>query len=469
MGWMGRVAEGAPARIRAAASTNVCIDGAVDWYTESMGESPCATYERLRQQCNPGYQTPVMSQGTIPPDHCDDQRQHCCCNSLAFGLAMLCMNCQLGNGSTVDNGIDAGVGAYSAYGAGCNIPQTAALPSNLDHFICSSQPSIPQYLVDTSFYPTGQWFYNITMTEGSQDIAVGANAAACNSLSTDGFIAASAAGAASVATAVVSSTANAPSGTGISSPSSSTGFSATSPSSSASTADTTSVKTHISAGAVAGGVVGGLAVLVALVIAVFLYRLRSKRGRIFSPKGSEPVHGDEFRSTPFTYSRPGSAVPPVTTEVNRLSITSVGPSVEPTRTDFSQSPPSSPPPIPHATFASQVRQPQPQLASSSAAAAVLSRGDDRLDLTAGEAPPRRLTPSEQRDSYRNPGSTLYPFWGTSSKHTSSTSAPSEAGDEGERIRDSVLRSFNPRGMVRQSPPKSPRAGGSPGGGYVVNR
>ncbi|KAF9067649.1 hypothetical protein BDP27DRAFT_1448942 [Rhodocollybia butyracea] len=48
-----------------------------------------------------------------PPDVCNEQSADCCCNSIAFALAMLCLNCQhnIGTGA----GYDAGAGAYGLY------------------------------------------------------------------------------------------------------------------------------------------------------------------------------------------------------------------------------------------------------------------------------------------------------------------------------------------------------------------
>ncbi|KAI0754647.1 hypothetical protein C8Q80DRAFT_1297970 [Daedaleopsis nitida] len=115
MGWrdvaftLGAVAVLVPSSwiSSAHAGNTTCASQQMDWYTSVVGESPCATYERLRQICNPDYQVPDFLPMT-PGDRCNDQVSSCCCNSVAFQLSMLCKNCQYVkvDGSTA--GYDAG-------------------------------------------------------------------------------------------------------------------------------------------------------------------------------------------------------------------------------------------------------------------------------------------------------------------------------------------------------------------------
>ncbi|KAF9067644.1 hypothetical protein BDP27DRAFT_1328467 [Rhodocollybia butyracea] len=91
--------------LAANASNVTCSGTGMNWYTNFVGESPCRTYERLRQICNPAFQVGVMRTNT-PPDVCDEQLADCCCNSIAFALAMLCLNCQQNIGTS--SGYDAG-------------------------------------------------------------------------------------------------------------------------------------------------------------------------------------------------------------------------------------------------------------------------------------------------------------------------------------------------------------------------
>ncbi|KAH9846420.1 hypothetical protein C2E23DRAFT_578914 [Lenzites betulinus] len=81
------------AAVAAAADHTKCASSQLDWYTSVVGETPCKTYERLRQVCNGDYQVPKFAT-TFPGDICSDQVSGCCCNTVAFALSMLCMNCQ---------------------------------------------------------------------------------------------------------------------------------------------------------------------------------------------------------------------------------------------------------------------------------------------------------------------------------------------------------------------------------------
>lgn len=414
---------------------DTCIDGAVDWYTQSVGETPCRTYERLRQQCNPHFKTPNMA-STVPPDTCDDKNPTCCCNSLAFSLAMLCMNCQFGAGTNATNGINAGDGAYPAYVETCRPPPNSSLPQSLDSFFCTS-PLIPEYLVNTSFFPTGQWSYSETETSGTEQISLGKNTSICDE--ERAFL-----GSISGPTVVQ---------TGTSMPVSVTSSSSSTNGTPAGDSSSAAAHAPVAAGAIAAAIIASLAFLIVLIVAFLLCRIRRKRGSIFgSPRGSEPVEGDAYKTTPFTYpTRPLSVQPPVgATNLNRApTFTSVAPSIEPTRTDFSHAhaSPSSPP----------IASPPPLSPPQELTA-------PRLDLTEGEEPSPALSSDM---AYRNPGSQQYPFWAASS-----ASASTEVGDEtgGERIRDSVLRSFDPRGMVRPQPPlpmPPTRGRASPGVKFIV--
>ncbi|KAI0770412.1 hypothetical protein C8Q74DRAFT_898717 [Fomes fomentarius] len=91
------------------AGNTTCISKQLDWYVEEIGESPCVTYQNLRQICNPDYQVPSFKL-TAPGDQCDDLMTPCCCNTVAFALSMLCMNCQYDTVDGDSNGIDAAPG-----------------------------------------------------------------------------------------------------------------------------------------------------------------------------------------------------------------------------------------------------------------------------------------------------------------------------------------------------------------------
>ncbi|KAJ8496959.1 hypothetical protein ONZ51_g799 [Trametes cubensis] len=131
-----------------------------------------ATYQRLRQICNNDYQ--VQNFGHDPPgDHCDDQVVVCCCNTVAFQLSMLCMNCQhdLEAGDVV--GIDAGVGTYAAYRASCGAGTSNALPADIQQAVCNENIRLDDYLYGG--WSDGSWFYVWTRENAERDHAANDN------------------------------------------------------------------------------------------------------------------------------------------------------------------------------------------------------------------------------------------------------------------------------------------------------
>ncbi|KAF8593546.1 hypothetical protein BDV93DRAFT_228673 [Ceratobasidium sp. AG-I] len=42
------------------AGNTTCKSNSLDWFTESVGETPCRVYERLRQTCSPSFQVGNM-------------------------------------------------------------------------------------------------------------------------------------------------------------------------------------------------------------------------------------------------------------------------------------------------------------------------------------------------------------------------------------------------------------------------
>ncbi|GAW06418.1 hypothetical protein LENED_008346 [Lentinula edodes] len=139
-----------------------CTGTGLNWYINMVGESPCTTYERLRQICNPSYQVGTMNVNT-PPDACDEQVADCCCNSVAFTLSMLCLNCQQGGSG---NGIDAGKGAYQLYlqgsrspGQWCSPITNTSLPNNIDTAVCDRNIKIIDDIRTGLFWSDGSWFY----------------------------------------------------------------------------------------------------------------------------------------------------------------------------------------------------------------------------------------------------------------------------------------------------------------------
>ncbi|KAJ3828673.1 hypothetical protein F5880DRAFT_825620 [Lentinula raphanica] len=158
-----------------------CSGTGMDWYMNMVGETPCATYERLRQICNPAFQVGTMNTNT-PPDECNEQVADCCCNSVAFTLSMLCLNCQqnIGTGS----GYDAGKGAYQDYlqgsrsaGSWCSPVTNQSLPHEIDTAVCDSNIKIIDDIRTGLFWSDGSWFYIWSTEAISKDVAAnGGNA-----------------------------------------------------------------------------------------------------------------------------------------------------------------------------------------------------------------------------------------------------------------------------------------------------
>ncbi|KAF8194363.1 hypothetical protein K438DRAFT_818293 [Mycena galopus ATCC 62051] len=122
-----------------------CSGTQMDWYTGVVGETPCSTYQRLRQICNPEYQVGQMN-SSLPPDMCTDQISGCCCNSIAFTLSMLCLNCQqkigTGNGydappGTMQNYFNASYNGIQTDLSHCDAPVFENLTANVQTGVCN--------------------------------------------------------------------------------------------------------------------------------------------------------------------------------------------------------------------------------------------------------------------------------------------------------------------------------------------
>ncbi|KAK0487880.1 hypothetical protein IW261DRAFT_1558925 [Armillaria novae-zelandiae] len=139
-----------------------CVDSGLDWYTSIVGETPCRTYQRLRQICNSNYVLGALNPNT-PPDTCGDQVADCCCNSIAFGLSMLCLTCQQGVGPN-GNGVDAGIGAYQTYlkhgtDSFCTPNTNKSFTNDIQTAVCNNGLKIHNSFYDAIFWADGSWFY----------------------------------------------------------------------------------------------------------------------------------------------------------------------------------------------------------------------------------------------------------------------------------------------------------------------
>ncbi|KAJ7624845.1 hypothetical protein FB45DRAFT_751375 [Roridomyces roridus] len=137
-----------------------CTGIGMDWYITMVGETPCVTYQNLRRICDAEFAVGIMSVNT-PPDYCADQVADCCCNSVSFGLSMLCLKCVLV--SAFRNGIDARVGAYQTYLNGsslshCRNPVFQGLPTNIQTAVCNEKIKINNDLYSFDAWTNGAWY-----------------------------------------------------------------------------------------------------------------------------------------------------------------------------------------------------------------------------------------------------------------------------------------------------------------------
>ncbi|KAI0373859.1 hypothetical protein BV20DRAFT_977515 [Pilatotrama ljubarskyi] len=146
-----------------------CASDQLDWYTSVVGESPCMTYQRLRQICNNDYQVPDF-RPHAPGDNCDDQISTCCCNTVAFQLSMLCMNCQQDKVAGNQINVNAGVGTYALYRASCGAGTNRSLPTDIQAAVCNENIKLDDILYDPG-WDDGEWFYVFTKESAERNHA----------------------------------------------------------------------------------------------------------------------------------------------------------------------------------------------------------------------------------------------------------------------------------------------------------
>ncbi|KAI0760337.1 hypothetical protein C8Q74DRAFT_220667 [Fomes fomentarius] len=137
-----------------------CLTGELDWYTSVVGETPCTTYQRLRQICNTSYQVLFLPL-EVPPDMCSDPIPYCCCNYIAYQLSMLCLNCQY---DTVLNGTEGGIGApgdaFERYLASCPNGTGRRLSQDVQDAVCNEGLRLDDYLYNGGT-EGGSWNYSL--------------------------------------------------------------------------------------------------------------------------------------------------------------------------------------------------------------------------------------------------------------------------------------------------------------------
>ncbi|KAH9846431.1 hypothetical protein C2E23DRAFT_949568 [Lenzites betulinus] len=277
------LSRGVAGATRAAGNTT-CASTQLDWYTDVVGETPCATYQKLRQICNPDYLVPQMNTDT-PGDTCSDQLSTCCCNSISWALSMLCMNCQydLTPGGS-DSGIDAGAGAYGIYSRTCGKPLNQTLPTDIQTAVCNKAIKLDDNLYSL-FWVNGDCVY--TKQQMSKNFAVTNNNSFthCNSTL-------KASAAASLSSSLLPTSTS------------------TSSSSSAATPQSSSESSHsaVAMGPIIGGAVGGGLIAMGLIALGFFLLRRRRRRQGPTPldlskeynDSSTPATEEEMVVTPFS-------------------------------------------------------------------------------------------------------------------------------------------------------------------------
>ncbi|KAF9017178.1 hypothetical protein BDZ89DRAFT_1074994 [Hymenopellis radicata] len=145
-----------------------CNTNAMDWYTKAVGETPCATYSRLRQICVPSYDiSSLQSIFGSTPDYCTDEITDCCCNTVSFVLSMLCRNCQFGSGHNTF------VGTYDVYlnksGSTCSPNTNGSLPAHVQTAVCDNGIKIMDGIY-TDTWPDGSWTYDYSIQTLTGDL-----------------------------------------------------------------------------------------------------------------------------------------------------------------------------------------------------------------------------------------------------------------------------------------------------------
>ncbi|KAF9806937.1 hypothetical protein IEO21_08451 [Rhodonia placenta] len=238
-----------------ASNTTTCASSALDWYTDAVGETPCMTYQRLRQICN-SYST-------------------CCCNSIAWSLSMLCMNCQQNTKGNDGGDVDASPGAYFQYrniskfgycGGGTNqsfvslslYPFTfAGLPAQVQSAVCNTGIRLDNFLYEL-FWDDGACTHTREQAQLDQAQLDNNTFTHCPNATT---------------TSASSQTAAVSTGSGSSQ-------TRTTAAPSGSVAGTTSSSRSVDTGAIVGGAVGGAAGLIVLALVAFFVWYRRLRAPI---------------------------------------------------------------------------------------------------------------------------------------------------------------------------------------------
>lgn len=147
-----RIARAAPD------STLKCFDTSITWYN-SHEKNPCQQFQQLMQQCDSDFKVPRMSipAGNNAPTVCRPELSACCCNSVAFSLAMACLNCQTG-GDANRNGYNGPPQTFNHYLNACSPVGMNSLNMSIQEKVCASGPVLQRWAYELN-NSDGSWNY----------------------------------------------------------------------------------------------------------------------------------------------------------------------------------------------------------------------------------------------------------------------------------------------------------------------
>ncbi|OBZ79974.1 hypothetical protein A0H81_01435 [Grifola frondosa] len=244
-----------------------CASTQLDWYVSIAGESPCITYQRLRQICNRDYEVPTMRltpPGTIA--------------TISRRIAVA-TRCQLDTQSGDAGGIDAGAGAYQSYlaqggGTMCAPNTNHSLQTNIQSAVCNENIHLANFLYGL-FWGAGSWFYVYSKETAERDQAASNNLTFANCPNQN----------------LTSSSSSTTSSSSSTSPTAlnATVTSAAAPASTSTSSTTPPQKSISNLSAIVGGAVGGGLGLLIVVLTVLLWRRRLARSMDFRYGMREPI------------------------------------------------------------------------------------------------------------------------------------------------------------------------------------
>ncbi|KAH9920050.1 uncharacterized protein B0H18DRAFT_1025670 [Fomitopsis serialis] len=126
----------------------------LQWYINAVGEDPCMTYQRLRQVCNSNLRRSfkyAVSPGSVVSEEADCLQDTCCCNSIAWSLRMLCINCQWDEFGAGDPGHSARTSGSGLY---CGDGYNQTLPDSVQNAVCNKNIRISPFLYSI-YWPDG--------------------------------------------------------------------------------------------------------------------------------------------------------------------------------------------------------------------------------------------------------------------------------------------------------------------------